>query len=105
MEESYRQGVPELGLSIERLTGRVPKDGWYYVLYRGEVKGRYRSRRQAVAKYKALLDASGWKPNVDQGPGEHGVPEAVERYMDQLEDYWSSSHKHARRGGKTMYRS
>jgi hypothetical protein len=30
--------------------------------------------------------------------------EAVERYMDELGLYWSESHKHTRRGGKTMYR-
>jgi hypothetical protein len=102
--EPYRQAVPTTGLSVERNTGRVPSDGYYYVLLNGEVKGRYRSLRQAQTQYKQLLVKSGWKPdpaaaNIDP------AREAVERYMDKLENYWSNAHKHTHRGGKTMYRS
>ena len=31
--------------------------------------------------------------------------ETVERYLDDLQAYWTESHRHTKRGGKTMYRS
>ena len=100
----YRQAVPAIGLSLERSTGRVPDDGCYYVLLRGELKGRHRTLKPAKIQYKDLLAASGWEPARTTG-GSAPVNEAVERYMDQLETYWGASHTHSRRGGKTMYRS
>lgn len=103
--EPYRQAVPTIGLSLERDTARVPSDGYYYVLLNGEVKGRHRSLRQAQSQYKEFLAESGWKPPDLKRTRMDPAREAVERYMDGLEDYWSSAHKHTRRGGKTMYRS
>jgi hypothetical protein len=101
--ESYRQSVPAIGLSLERETSSVPRDGHFYVLLNGEIKGRFRTMRQALALYKSLLKESGYTPPpVDR---KHDpAREAVERYMDELESYWADSHKHARSGGKTMYR-
>lgn len=103
--ESYRQAIPAIGLSLERYTGAVPDDGYYYVLKDGEVKGRFRTLRQAQAKYKELLAASGYQPPPLQPRKVDPSREAVERYMDELEAYWGDSHKHTHRGGKTMYRS
>lgn len=103
--EPYRQAVPTVGVSLERNTGRVPNDGYYYVLLNGEVKGRYRSLRQAQSQYKQLLADSGWKPDPPETATIDPAREATERYMDGLENYWSNAHKHTRRGGKTMYRS
>ena len=101
--ESYRQSIPAIGLSLERGTADIPKDGYFYVLLNGEIKGRFRAMKQALALYKSLLEDSGYTPpGVDtKGDPAH---EAVERYMDELEAYWTDSHRHARRGGKTMYR-
>ena len=105
--EPYRESVPHIELSLERHTSRVPPDGHYYVLLRGEVQGRYRSLRQARGHYKQLLAKSGWKPRRnDSAKATWDVAqETVERYLDDLEAYWTESHKHTRRGGKTMYRS
>ena len=101
--ESYRQSIPTIGLSLERGTADIPKDGHFYVLLNGVIKGRFRAMKQALALYKSLLEESGYTPSrVDtQGNPAH---EAVERYMDELDAYWTNSHRHARRGGKTVYR-
>ncbi len=102
---AYRQSIPAIGLSIERGTAGVPDDGYYYVLFKGDIRGRHRALIRARAQYKDLLAESGWTPPPrEQAPVDHGKA-AVEAYLDELEDYWTSSHKHARRGGKTMYRS
>jgi len=103
--EAYRQAIAAINLSIERCTAAVPPDGYYYVLKDGKIEGRFRSLRQAQAKYKELLAASGYQPPAAKPTDLDPAKEAVESYMDQLEAYWTESHRHARRGGKTMYRS
>ena len=102
--KAYRQAIPAIELSIERCTSQVPDDGYYYVLLRGEVKARHRLLRVALAQYKAVLQESGWRPEPPERQDVDSAPEVVERYMDELEDYWNSSHRHSRRGGKAMYR-
>jgi hypothetical protein len=103
--EPYRQAFPSLGLAIERGTPRVPSDGHYYVLFQGEVQGRHRSLKQAQAQYRTIFSRQDWKPEpVERAPVNPAL-QAVERYMDALEDYWGSASEHRRRGGKTMYRS
>jgi hypothetical protein len=102
--ELYRQSIPAVGLSLERSTERVPRDAYFYVLLKGEIKGRFRTKNSALAMYRALLQQSGYKPSpveVSLDPSR----ETVERYLDDLETYWWDSHRHKRRGGKTMYRS
>jgi len=102
--EAYKQSIPYIGLSLERATSNIPRDGYFYVLLRGEIKGKFRSLKRAQLVYKALLQESGYKPpttDVKVDPAQ----ETVDRYFDRLEAYWSNSHKYTRRGGKTMYRS
>ena len=103
--ESYKQSIPAIGLSLERATANVPKDGCFYVLLNDKIKGRFRAMRQALALYKSLLEESGYTPPPAGDRKADPAREAVERYMDELEAYWTDSHRHARRGGKTMYRS
>ena len=103
--DSYRQFVPAVGLSIERCTSAVPSDGYYYVINGGKIEGRFRTLKQAQQRYKALLAASGYRPAPVRRAKVDPAEEAVERYMDELESYWGDSHKHSRRGGKSMYRS
>jgi hypothetical protein len=62
MPTPYRQQLPELGLSLERATDRVPDiRGWF--IFRGdELVGRYSSETKAREAWKALLDELGWRP-------------------------------------------
>ena len=100
--ELYRQAIPAIGLSLERATDRVPKDGFFYVLLDGEIKGRFRTKSKALSLYMALLEQSGHKPQPVQVSVDAGR-ENVERYLDELESYWVDSHTHRRRGGKGRY--
>jgi predicted DNA-binding protein len=102
--ESYKQSVPAIGVSLERGTANVPRDGYFYVLVNGEIRGRFRGMRRALAFYKSLLEQSGYTPPSTERAKADPAREAVERYMDELEAYWGESHRHTRRGGKTMYR-
>src|SRR3972149_8625332 len=95
----YRQAIPAIGLSLERATDRVPKDGFFYVLLDGEIKGRFRTKSKALSLYRALLEQSGHQPQPVQVSANAGR-ENVERYLDELESYWSDSHTHRRRGGE-----
>ena len=102
--ESYRQSIPAIGLSLERGTAGIPKDGYFYVFLNGAIKGRFHAMKQALALYKSLVQESGYTPPLPGDKKADPAREAVERYMDELEAYWTDSHRHARRGGKTMYR-
>ena len=102
--QRYRRSIPAIGLSLERGTPNVREDGYFYVLVEGEVRGRFRTMREAEAMYKELLKESGYKPPEPAAAQVDPGREAVERYLDELGLYWSESHKHTRRGGKTMYR-
>ena len=97
--QRFRQSVPAIGLSLERCTEHVPADGYFYVLLSHEVKGKFRRHKQALVLYRRILDESGWQPEPPRPPPKSST-ETVERYLDDLEEYWNSSHRHTRRGGK-----
>ena len=60
--EPYRQVLPALELSIERLTSTVPDDGAWYVLRAGKQIGRFRTLKAAKEAWDAEIGASGWQP-------------------------------------------
>lgn len=104
--EPYRQSIASLGLAIERGTPAVPGDGYFYVLFAGQIQGRHRTLKKAQAQYSAIMAGQGWRPDPPPTTADaNAEPEAVKRYMDELETYWSDAHGHRRRGGKSMYRS
>jgi hypothetical protein len=96
--EPYKQSQPAIGLSLEVMTPDVPPDGFFYVLLNGEIKGRFKGLRQAQQFYRELLKASGWEPPRTDRPYVDPAAEAVERYMDELQEYWGTSHQHRRPG-------
>lgn len=76
----YRQRVDGYDLSIERGTPSVPADGYYYVILRGEQRGRFRSLAQATRLYAQLKAEMGY-----QAPPAAPSPSADElhrRHMD-----------------------
>ena len=101
--EFYRQSMPSVGLSIERCTEAVPPDGYYYILSKGSILGRFKGLKQAQARYRELLKANGYTP-PQQTAKVDPMKEAVERIGDDATIFWHESSKHRRRGGKTMYR-
>ena len=83
------------------MTIAVPNDGWFYVVWQGEIRGRFRLKGSAIKMYNSLLAESGYKPPKHESANKKN--DAVERYMDELEGYWLDSYKHARRGGKGRF--
>ncbi len=97
----FKQSVPAIGLSLERGTDRTPTKGMFYVFLGDEVKGEFRNKKRALDLYMSILKASGYTPAAPENQASRN--EAVERYLDDLESYWDSSHKHSRRGGKGRF--
>lgn len=60
--QPYRQQLPALELSIESLTDSVPDDGWWYLMQRGELLGRFRSLKLAKEEWDRIVAESGWQP-------------------------------------------
>ena len=97
----FRQAIPAVELSLERSTSGVPSDGYFYVVLRGEVQGRFRNKKDALKLYRDLLKKSGYKPEPTKAAPPANL--VVERYMDDLQSYWMDSHRHQKRGGKGRY--
>jgi hypothetical protein len=49
----YRQSLDAYALSLEAGTPSVPNDGWYYVMFKAEILGRFRSLTKAQAAFAA----------------------------------------------------
>lgn len=79
----------------------MPNDGWYYVILKDEIKGKFKGKDGALGLYRSLLSDTGYSPpSPERATGKDIV---VEVFMDDLERYWSESHKFRRRGGKGKY--
>jgi hypothetical protein len=79
--EPYRQTLPDLELSIERFTERVPSDGRWYVLHAEEQVGRFRSLADAQEAWRTFVRESGWKARrVEVDPADVRRREQAERW-------------------------
>jgi hypothetical protein len=106
-EESkyFRQSMPPWGVSLQRATEEVPNDGFFHLLVSGQVVGRHKTLKRGQAAYSAALHELGYTPpERPEQPRANATHEAIERHLDELQEFWAGSHKHRRRGGKTMYR-
>ena len=56
LQAIYRQGIPAIGLSIERGTEGVPDDGQFHVVLNGEEVFASRSQKAVTARYRVLKD-------------------------------------------------
>jgi hypothetical protein len=79
--QPYRQHLPALDLSIERLTPRVPSDGGWYLLRGVEQVGRFRTLKAAQDEWDRIVAESGWKPEARAvDPTERIRAERAERW-------------------------
>lgn len=97
-DEPYRQFVPGIGLSLERNTDTVPKDGSFYVIRNGDVVGRFRSLKDAQLEYVAIRDTL-VVPKIPVAADDESTL-AMDNYFMAKEMYWSQSHNFGRGGGK-----
>jgi len=96
--EPYRQYVPGTGLSLERNTDIIPKDGWFYVMQNGEVIGRFKTLKHAQQEYVVVRDTL-----VERGMPQESAERStvkMDNYFLDKELYWSESHNYRRGGGK-----
>lgn len=97
---TYRHFIPDLGLSIERNTARVPSDGKFYILRGGEVIDSFRAIGKAEARFRQLVKESGYKPELLPVKTLSVADEKLERYLDAKDLYWAESYKYRAKGGK-----
>lgn len=101
-EPAFRQSVPSVGLSIERGTNAVPRDGRYYVLLAGEQMLAATSKQQAMAEYRKLRDSL-VTPNASAIDVKEALGRQVAEYEADAFLSQSSREKRARatrKGGK-----
>lgn len=97
---SYRHIIPQLNLSIERNTGKVPNDGRFYIVRDGHIIESFRYIKKAEERFRQLVKESGYKPDVSPVKPWSAADEELERYLDAKELYWAESHKYREKGGK-----
>ena len=102
----YRQGLPGIDLYIERGTDRVPADGRFYIVLRGETVGSFRSLRAALRRYREQQGLLGYAPPSGEGATafERLRHEDLERDLLRSASYWAESHRFTGGGGKLRHR-
>jgi hypothetical protein len=93
-------------LYIERGTERVPADGRYHVVERGEIIGSYRPLRSAQRCYQRRLKELKFVPKVQDAPtsDEQLRNENLERDLLRSASYWAESYRHSGGGGRLRHR-
>lgn len=97
-DEPYRQYVPGTGLSLERNTDTIPKDGWFYVMQNGEVIGRFKTLKHAQQEYVAIRETLIERSTLQESAERSTLD--MDNYFLDKELYWSNSHNYRRGGGK-----
>lgn len=97
---TYRHFIPELSISIERNTARIPNDGKFYILREGQIIDSFRTIGKAEARFRQLVKESGYKPKVSPTKLPSAIDEKLERYLDAKDLYWAESYKYRAKGGK-----
>lgn len=96
----YRQYIPEIKLSLEKGTSRVPEDGRYYIVRDGCIIGIFTSLKRGEERFKQLVAESGYKPNSSQDEKPGSGDESMERYLLAKAIFWAEGPKYKKKGGK-----
>lgn len=96
----YKHYIPEINLSIEKGTDKVPNDGKYYIVSDGRITDAFKFRRQAEEKFKRLVAERGYKPTTLQNAKPNAGDETVERYLISKAIFWAEGPKYKDKRGK-----
>ena len=97
---SFRQVIPDVQLSVEKDTDAVPKDGKYYVVYKGEIKGAFRSIKPAQQMFSEFVKEIGYTPSTMSTRRKSASELATDRYLEEKDFYWANSYKYRGGGGR-----
>lgn len=98
--ETYRHFIPEINLSIEKNTAKVPADGRFHIVRTGVIMQSFRSRKLAEDKFRQLVKESGFKPKMLENDRMNPMNESIERYMMAKDAFWAEGPKYRSRGGR-----
>lgn len=96
----YKHYIPELNLSIEKNTEKVPSDGKFHLLKDGKIIESFRSQKKAEEKFKQLVFDSGYKPKVPDNKSTDTVSETVDRFLRDKTIFYAEGAKYKKRGGR-----
>lgn len=97
---TYRHYIPALDLSIERHTNRVPADGKFHLVHKGNIIGSFRLRKQAEQKFYQIVKESGYKPDTPKAKPIDPSEKALERYFQSKAIFWAEGPIRRGKGGK-----
>jgi hypothetical protein len=73
-----KQGIPAIGISLERDTDRTPDTMQFHLFQHDTLIGSFSTRRQAEQAYRQAIAASGYQPPVVEDTNQERLS-AVER--------------------------
>jgi hypothetical protein len=97
----YRRFLPQLNLSIERNTDKVPCDGKYYLLKDGEIVKIFRSQVKADQEFQKMVEESGFKPKTPENIPLDQSNEALDRFFRDRIIFHAEGAKYRGRGGRS----
>ena len=100
LDNAYKQYIPDLGLSIEKNTENVPRDGKYYLLRGGQIVKAFRTLKKADVAFREMLAEDEYTPKPVEKQAKSAAKQNIERYFDAKTLYWTESHKYREKGGK-----
>ena len=96
----YKQSIPKLSLSIERGTSKVPNDGKFHLLQDNKVIESFRLMKNAEERFRQLVSASGYKPEIPTTEKTSVDEDGVERYMNSKAIFWAEGPISRTKGGR-----
>jgi hypothetical protein len=97
---TYKQYIPDIGLSIEKNTENVPHDGNYYLVRNGQIVKGFRTLKKAEVTFKEAVAESGYMPKPVEKRKKSAAEQDTDRYLDAKDHYWAESYKYRGKGGK-----
>lgn len=97
-EESYKQYIPDIELSIEKNTGNIPQDNKYYLIHKGKIIESFKTLKLAEVKFKEKVKEIGYKPKPVEKRAKSAAELNIETYLDSKDIFWAEGP--IRRGGK-----
>jgi len=94
----YRRSLPQINLSIERNTDKVPCDGKYYLFKDGVILKIYCSKAKADEHFKKIVDESGYKPPKVEPSNQ--TNEALDRFLSDRIIFHAEGAKYRGKGGR-----
>ena len=99
-KESFKQYIPDIGLSIEKNTENVPQDNKYYLIHKGKIIESFKTLKLAEVRFKEKVKEIGYKPKPVDKSAKSAAELNIETYLDSKDIFWAEGPRRGKSGGR-----